>query len=69
MEAKWSTYRILMGNPEEEIPLGRPRFRQMDNIKTELRDIEWNVMGWTVLAQDRDYLQFLVKMVMNLRVS
>jgi hypothetical protein len=32
-------YRILVGNPEEKRPLGRPRCRWVDNIKMDLRDI------------------------------
>jgi hypothetical protein len=35
----WETknaYRILMGNPEEKRPLGRPKHRWDDNIKIYL---------------------------------
>jgi hypothetical protein len=34
--------RILVGKPEGKIPLGRPRRRWVDNIKTELREVEWD---------------------------
>jgi hypothetical protein len=46
-------YRILMGNPEGKRPLGRPRLRWVDNIKTDLREIGWDSMDWIDLAQDR----------------
>jgi hypothetical protein len=40
----------------------------MDNIKMDLREIEWDGMGWIELAQDRDQCGPLVNTVMNLRV-
>jgi hypothetical protein len=36
-----STDRILMGNPEGKRPLGRPRFRWVDNIKIDLKRMGW----------------------------
>jgi hypothetical protein len=54
--------------PEGKRPLGRPRRRQEDDIKMDLRDIEWGVMDWIDLAQDRDQWMALVNIVMNLRV-
>jgi hypothetical protein len=36
---KRNAYRILVGNPEENRPLGRPRRRWVDNIKIVLREI------------------------------
>jgi hypothetical protein len=38
----------------------------VDNIKMDLRDIEWDGMDWIYLAQDRDQGRVLVNMVMNL---
>jgi hypothetical protein len=35
-----NAYRILVGKPEGKRPLGRARRRWVDNIKTELREIE-----------------------------
>jgi hypothetical protein len=40
----------------------------VDNIKTDLREIGWNVMDWIDLAQDRNQWKALVNTVMNLRV-
>jgi hypothetical protein len=34
-----SVYRILVGKPEGKRPLGRPRLRWKDNIKTDLQDV------------------------------
>jgi hypothetical protein len=52
--AKRNAYRILKGKPEGRRPLGRRRSRQVDNIKIDLREIEWDGMDWIDLAQDRD---------------
>jgi hypothetical protein len=32
-------YKVLVGNPEEKRPLGRPRRRWEDRIRTDLREI------------------------------
>jgi hypothetical protein len=63
-----NAYRILVGKKEGKIPLGRPRRRWVDNIKMDLREIEWDGMDWLELAQDRDQWRALVNTVMNLRV-
>jgi hypothetical protein len=39
MGEKRNVYRILVGNPEETRPLGRPRRRWVDNINMDLREI------------------------------
>jgi hypothetical protein len=63
-----NAYRILVGEPEGKRPLGRPRCRWVENIKMDLREIEWDGMDWIDLAQDRDQWRVLVNTVMNLRV-
>jgi hypothetical protein len=63
-----NAYRILVGKPEGKRPLGRPRRRWEDNIKMDLREIEWDGMDWIDLAQDRDQWMAHVNTVMNLRV-
>jgi hypothetical protein len=65
---KRNGYRIFVGMPEGQRPLGRPRHRRVDNIKIDLREIGWNVMDWIYLAQDRDQWRALVNTVMNLGV-
>jgi hypothetical protein len=51
MREKRGAYRVLVGKPEEKIPLGRPRCRWEDNIKMYLREVRWD-MQWIDLAQD-----------------
>jgi hypothetical protein len=36
-----NSYRILVGKPEGERPLGRPRRRWVNNIKMDLREVGW----------------------------
>jgi hypothetical protein len=68
MGEKRNTYVILVGNPKENRPLGRPRLRWVSNIKIDLREIGWGGMDWIDLAQDRGQWMALVNAVMNLRV-
>jgi hypothetical protein len=68
MGEKRNVYRILVGRPEGKRPLGRPRRRWVDNIKIDLTEIEWDIMDWIVLAEDRDQWRALVITVKNLRV-
>jgi hypothetical protein len=44
MGAKSNAYRILVGKPEGKRPLWGPRRRWVNNIKMELREIEWGGM-------------------------
>jgi hypothetical protein len=37
----------------------------VDNIKIDLREMEWGGMDWIDLALDRDQWRALVNMVMN----
>jgi hypothetical protein len=61
-------YKIFVGKPEGNRPLGRPRHRWKDNIKMYLRAIDWKGVNWIYVAQDRDRWRALVNTVMNLRV-
>jgi hypothetical protein len=65
---KRNACRILMGKPEGKRPIGRPRHRWEDDIKTDLREIGWGGMDWIHLAQNRDQWRALVNMKMNLQV-
>jgi hypothetical protein len=63
-----NVYKVLMGKPEGKRPLGRPRCRWEDGIRTDLREIGWGNVEWIQLGQDRDQWQALVNTVMNLQV-
>jgi hypothetical protein len=47
MGARRGAYKFLVGQPEGNRPLGRPRHRWEDNIKTYLQDVGWE--AWTGL--------------------
>jgi hypothetical protein len=61
-------YRVLVGRPEGERSLGRPRHRWDDNIKMDLREIGIDGANWIQVAQDRVQWRAFVDTVMNLRV-
>jgi hypothetical protein len=65
---KGNAYRLLVGKPEGQSPLGRPRRRWVDNIKMDLLEIGWGGVDWIGLAQDRVKWRALVNAVMNHRV-
>jgi hypothetical protein len=41
-------YRVLVGKPEGRRPLERPRRRWEDNIKIDLREVEWGTQTGSV---------------------
>ena len=43
-------YRVLVGKPEGNRPLGRPRHRWEDNIKMGLQEVGCGGMDWIDLA-------------------
>ena len=62
-------HRVLVGKPEGRRPMGRPRCRWKDNIKTDLQEVGGGFGDWMELAQDRDRWWALVSTVMNFRVT
>jgi len=46
-------------------PLGRPRHRWVDIIRTDLQEVGCGYMDWIGLTQDRDRWRTLVSAVMN----
>jgi hypothetical protein len=67
----WDTknaYQILVGKTEGKRPLGRPKCRREDNIKTDLTETGFEGVDWIHLAQDMNWLRVLVNTVMTLRV-
>jgi hypothetical protein len=69
MEEKRNAYRMLLGKPEGKRPRGRPGRKWVDNIKTDLREIELGGTDRIDLGQDRDQWRALVNTVMKLRVA
>ena len=57
-----------MGKPEETSLFGRPRREWEDNIKMDLRAVEWEGLDSIDTAQNRDRWRALVNVVMNFRV-
>jgi hypothetical protein len=41
MKEKRNAYRVFVEKPEEKKPLQRPRHRWEENIKIDVREIEW----------------------------
>jgi hypothetical protein len=50
MRAKGNAYKMLAGKSEGKRQLRRPKHRCVDNIKMDLREIEWGGMDWIDLA-------------------
>jgi len=68
MGERRGVYRVLVGKPEGNKSLGRPRRRWEDNIKMDPQEIGCGGMDWIELVQDRYRWLALVNAVMNLRV-
>jgi hypothetical protein len=60
--------RILVEMPGGMRPLGRTRYRWMDNIKMDYTEIGWDGMNWIYVAHNRNQWRTLVNAVMNLWV-
>jgi hypothetical protein len=41
MAVKRNAYRLLVGNAEGRKPLGRPRYRWLDNTRMDLVEVGW----------------------------
>jgi hypothetical protein len=68
MGKKRDAYKILVGKPEQKRLLGSPRRRCVDNIKMDLREIEWGGMNCINLTEVRGLVAALVNTVMNFRI-
>jgi hypothetical protein len=68
MGEKKIAYEVFLGKPEGKRPLRRPRRRLVDNIKMDLREIEWDGMDWIDLTLDSDQWWAVLSAVMKLRV-
>jgi hypothetical protein len=56
---KRNAYRILVGKPGGKRPLLRPRHWIVYNIRMDLLELEWCVVDWIGLAQDRESEELL----------
>jgi hypothetical protein len=54
MDAMRNAYKIMVGKPEEKRPLARIRHRWEDNIRIDLKEIEWEPVDWIHLVRGRD---------------
>ena len=61
-------HRVLVGKPDGKGPMGRPRRRWEDNIKTDLLEVGGGRGDGMELAQERDRWQALVGTVRGFRV-
>jgi hypothetical protein len=61
-------YRVFVGKPEGNRPLGRHRRKWEDNIKMDIQEVGCEGTDCIDLAPDRDSWRALVNAVMNLRV-
>jgi hypothetical protein len=61
-------YRVSVGKPESESPLGRPRRSWEDSIKMDLREIGIDGANWIRLSQNRVQCRALVNTILTLRV-
>jgi hypothetical protein len=63
-----NAYRLLVNKRDGKRPLGRPRRRWVDNIRTDLGEVGWGDVDWIGLAKDINRWRALVNSVLNLRV-
>ena len=61
-------YRVLVGKPEGNRPLGRSRSRWEDNIKIDLQEVGCRGIDWIAQAKDTDSWRALVNAVMKVHV-
>jgi len=66
MGERRGVYSVLVGKPDGRRPLGRPRRRWEDNIKTDLQGVGCGGMNWIELTQGRERWPALVNAAMNL---
>jgi hypothetical protein len=55
-----NAYNILVGKPEGNRSVGRPRSRWEDNIRIDIAETGWEAVGWVHLVQDRDRWRAIV---------
>ena len=68
MGERRAVFKILVGKPKGNRPLGRSRRRWEDNIMKDVPEVGCGGMDRIDEAQDRDRWRALVNVLMNLRV-
>jgi hypothetical protein len=68
MGEKRKAFRLLIGKPDGNRSLRRPRRSWVDNIRMDLEEVGWGDVDWIGLAQDRNRRRALVNSVSNLLV-
>jgi hypothetical protein len=68
LEEERGVYRVLVGKPKGNRPLGRRRHIWEDNIGMDLQEVGYGGMDLAGLAQDRDRWRAILNAVMHLRV-
>jgi hypothetical protein len=61
-------YRVLVGKPDGKRPLGRPRRGWEDNSKIDFKEVGWEGVGWSYLAEGKDKWRAVVNAVLNLGI-
>jgi hypothetical protein len=68
MGEKRNAFSSLVGKPEGRRSRGQPMHRQKDNVKLDVKEIEWECVNGNHLARVREKWQVIVTMVINLWV-
>jgi hypothetical protein len=63
-----NAYKLLVGKPKGNRPLGKQSRRWLNNIRMDLIEAGWGDVDWIGLIQDRDRWRALVNSVLKLRV-
>jgi hypothetical protein len=61
-----SAFKSLTDTLARKRPLGRPRPRWEDNIRMDLKEIDFNTRNWVDSAQDKAYWRALMNAALNL---
>jgi hypothetical protein len=54
---------LSVGKPEGKKLLRRPKHKWQDNMRKDVKEIDWEDVDWVHLAQDRDQWRTVVKFV------
>jgi hypothetical protein len=65
MGKKRIAFRIVVRNPERKCTLERPKHRLEDGNKMDLREVGWDGVNWSYVANDRDDLGAAGSTIMN----